>query len=118
MLGEGRDGAPGITRSILTSAFQVKMARPEGFEPPTNRIGTCYSIQLSYGRVELLNCIVLSIIGIDSLNRLSDSTPLRALTAVQILATICRTPDQQDLKLLLYLAGRRSGELRALYLEA
>lgn len=27
------------------------MARPEGFEPPTNRIGTCYSIQLSYGRV-------------------------------------------------------------------
>lgn len=26
------------------------MARPEGFEPPTNRIGTCYSIQLSYGR--------------------------------------------------------------------
>ena len=27
------------------------MARLEGFEPPTNRIGTCYSIQLSYRRV-------------------------------------------------------------------
>ena len=26
------------------------MARLEGFEPPTNRIGTCYSIQLSYRR--------------------------------------------------------------------
>ena len=26
------------------------MARQEGVEPPTNRIGTCYSIQLSYWR--------------------------------------------------------------------
>lgn len=33
------------------------MARPEGFEPPTNRIGTCYSIQLSYGRLAV--CQVL-----------------------------------------------------------
>ena len=29
----------------------VYMARPEGVEPPTNRIGICYSIQLSYGRM-------------------------------------------------------------------
>ena len=28
------------------------MARLEGFEPPTNRIGTCYSIQLSYRRTQ------------------------------------------------------------------
>ena len=27
------------------------MARQEGVEPPTNRIGTCYSIQLSYWRI-------------------------------------------------------------------
>ena len=28
------------------------MAHPEGFEPPTNWIGTSYSIQLSYGCAE------------------------------------------------------------------
>ena len=27
------------------------MARPEGFEPPTNRFEADYSIQLSYGRM-------------------------------------------------------------------
>ncbi len=27
------------------------MARPEGFEPPTNRFEAGYSIQLSYGRI-------------------------------------------------------------------
>ena len=26
------------------------LARPEGFEPPTFRIGICYAIQLRYGR--------------------------------------------------------------------
>ncbi len=28
------------------------MARPEGFEPPTNWFEASYSIQLSYGRLE------------------------------------------------------------------
>ena len=30
-----------------------KMARPEGFEPPTNGFGSHYSIRLSYGRIAM-----------------------------------------------------------------
>ena len=29
------------------------MARPEGFEPPTNGFGSHYSIRLSYGRLAI-----------------------------------------------------------------
>ncbi len=32
-------------------AFQVFLARPEGFEPPTPKFVAWCSIQLSYGRV-------------------------------------------------------------------
>ena len=40
-----RAGNPDFRVSILKH-----MARPEGFEPPTNGFGSHYSIRLSYGR--------------------------------------------------------------------
>ena len=42
---------------------EVKMVRLEGFEPPTNRIGTYYSIQLSYRRI-VCDCDVVTSSGI------------------------------------------------------
>jgi hypothetical protein len=33
------------------TSIGMKLARPEGFEPPTTGVGSQYSIQLSYGRM-------------------------------------------------------------------
>jgi hypothetical protein len=38
-----------LDRAARTAVCE--MARPEGFEPPTNGFGSHYSIRLSYGRV-------------------------------------------------------------------
>ncbi|CAH0066629.1 protein of unknown function [Stenotrophomonas maltophilia] len=44
-------GHPAGRRVCKGRREQGKMARPEGFEPPTNGFGSHYSIRLSYGRV-------------------------------------------------------------------
>src|SRR5690606_15790463 len=36
---------------LQDTAWTREMARPEGFEPPTNGFGSHYSIRLSYGRL-------------------------------------------------------------------
>ena len=41
----------GIIKEDTPLGVSSFMARPKGFEPPTIRIGICYSIQLSYGRI-------------------------------------------------------------------
>ena len=38
---------------IMSIAYKRKMARPEGFEPPTPRFEAWYSIRLSYGRLNI-----------------------------------------------------------------
>ena len=38
----------------ITGAVALRMARPERFELPTTKFVAWYSIQLSYGRMEML----------------------------------------------------------------
>ena len=40
--------------------FCLKLARPEGFEPPTPKFVAWCSIQLSYGRLEAKLCGVIA----------------------------------------------------------
>ena len=40
-----------VLSQICPKTVPEELARPEGFEPPTNGFGSHYSIRLSYGRV-------------------------------------------------------------------
>ncbi len=52
-LGFSHTAEHGINKKTGTRPVLLFMARPEGFEPPTNWFEANYSIQLSYGRMSL-----------------------------------------------------------------
>ena len=50
---------------LICGGFKMFSVTPEGLEPPTDRTGICYSIQLNYGAI--FSVAKISIIGISLL---------------------------------------------------